>query len=98
VERMDTVKEQAAVAAREWTERTLMAEWPCSTGRACEAGYLLGHSAGFSEGARAFAEWAWSNETLEANVEAELARFLSAHAGAGNAEAEGQEEEGHEHV
>ena len=94
---MGDVREQAFMAAVKWRD-----EDPDSSAfDSCEAGYLLGHAAGVSDGARRFAEYSWDslteNEYLNSwsMVEKVLARFLSSLApGTVLATGEGQKEEG----
>ena len=60
---MTNLRAQAAAAAMEWCAvHASTAVRDYNGDLAFTEGYLLGHSAGFSEGARAFAEWA-DNET-----------------------------------
>jgi len=98
---MTNLRAQAAAAAREWHDRHIETRMPRDNMDAAEF-WLLGHSAGFSEGTRAFAEKLigdWTNEEnqpwyrgyIETKL-AELVLELAAHAGTGNA-SEGKEEE-----
>jgi len=93
---MTTLRAQAAAAAKEWelSESEVSGDCPRDDDGVLQAsgvfvaGYLLGHAAGVSEGARRFAEWLDETGhdiapsgvvgvTLFENADSALAIFLS---------------------
>jgi hypothetical protein len=102
VEMRTDLRAQAAAAAMKWLDdnpglsnERAIARGFTNVGRmGYEVGYTAGHSAGFTEGARAFAEFARNAWPWAASVLSDiLARFLAAHAGTGIA-TDGKGEEG----
>jgi len=98
---MTDIREAAAKAAHRFGLETCTGNVTADNAAeiGCEAGYLLGHAAGFERGARALLEWALSTGVLSQSrhvaaltQEQILARFLASAPGTGLAQ--GKDEEG----